>query len=114
MRIELLVFGGDQCIAQHLRKIFIVRHHPALQREGPDHHPMIVINFRDRTGPVGFQRIHLRQVGGVDQQQSGRSPHQHGDQHQQAEQNAAHKPAPPDLHLGEVFVKSSHAWMSSG
>ena len=106
--VEILVFDGDQRVAQHGRKIVIARDYPPLQREGTDHPLVIVINLGDRTGAVGFERLHLRQVGGVDQQQAGCRSDQRCDEHEQAEQDAPDQLAPADFHLGKIFVEGLH------
>ena len=111
--IEILVFDGDQRVAQHRREIVIARDHAPLQRERADDASVIVVEFGDRTGPVGFQSVDLRQVGRIDEQQSSGGSHQHGNQHQQTEQHAAHKPAPADFHRWQIFVERLHWEMRS-
>ena len=88
--VEVLVFDRNQSLAQDLRIVVITGHHPALQRERPDGASLIVVEFGDGTGAVMFELINLWQIGGVDEQQSGGRSHQSGDQHQQADDEAAH------------------------
>ena len=106
--VEIFVFDRDQRVAQHGRKIVVAGDHAALQRERSDHAVVIVVEFGDGTGAVGFERVDLRQVGRVDEQQSGRRADQDGDQHEQTEQHAADEPASADFHRRKIFVERFH------
>ena len=106
--IEIFVFDRDQRVPQDGREIVVTRDHAALQRERADHPAVVVVELGDRAGAVRFESVDLRQVGGVDEQEAGSRTHQHGDQHEQTEQNAANQPAPADFDRREIFVKRLH------
>ena len=71
--VEIFVFNRNQRVAQHRREIVVADDHAALQRERSDDAAVIVVKFGDGTGPVSFQGVDLRQVGGVDEQTARRS-----------------------------------------
>jgi hypothetical protein len=85
-----------------------------LQRERSDDASVIVVEFGDGTGPVSLQGVDLRKVGGVDEQQPGGRSHQHGNEHEQAEQHASDQPASADFYWGKMFVERLHQGMRSG
>ena len=85
MFVEIFVFDGDQCVAQYGREIVVADDYAALQRERADDASMIVVEFGDGAGAVGFEGVDLGQVGGIDQQQTGGRSDEHGNQHEQAE-----------------------------
>ena len=112
--IEIFVFDRDQRVAQDRREIVVARDHAALQRERADDAAVIVVEFGDRAGTVGFQSVDLRQVGRVDEQEAGSRAHQDGDQHEQTEQNAANQLAPTDFDRRESVVERLHQETKSG
>ncbi len=106
--VEILIFNRHQRVAQHRREIVVTHDHAPLQRERSNHPPVVVIKLRDRARPVSFESVDLRQVRRIYQQQTGRCPYQHRDQHEQPEQNAADQPAPADFDFGKIFVERLH------
>src|SRR5579864_3273 len=110
--VEIFVFDRDQRVAEHRREIVVAHDDSSLQRERADDFSVIIIEFSDRAGPIGFERVHLGQVGGVYEQQATGGADQNRDQDQQAKQDAAYELAPADFHLGEVFVKNLHGALS--
>jgi hypothetical protein len=67
MRFEALVFNRDHGLAQHRRKVVVVDHHAPLQRKGADDAALLVVQLRQRRGPIALQVVNLRQIGGVNQ-----------------------------------------------
>ncbi len=114
MFVEIFVFDRDQRVAQYGREIVVADDHAPLQGEGADHAPVIVVEFGNRTGSVGFEGIDLGQVGGVDEQKTGGRSHQHGNQHEQTEQDAPDQPASADFYGWKMFVERLHPGMRSG
>jgi len=55
--VEILVFDGDQRVAQHRREIVITGDDAPLQGKRADDSPMTVIDFGDRTGTVSLERV---------------------------------------------------------
>ncbi len=108
MFVEIFVFDRDQRIAQYGREIVVADDYAPLQRERSDHASVIVVEFGDGTGTVGFEGVDLRQVGGIDQQQTGSRSHQHGNQHEQAKQDAPDQPASADFYWWKIFVERLH------
>jgi hypothetical protein len=54
MAVKVFVFDRHQRIPEDRRKVIVASHHSALQRKRSDHAIMIVIQLRNRTGPVRF------------------------------------------------------------
>jgi hypothetical protein len=71
MRFEILVLNGDDGLAQHWGKVVEVDDHAALQREGTDDVALLVVEVGHGGWPVAFEVVHLREIGGVDQEQTG-------------------------------------------
>ena len=86
---EILVFSGEQRVAQSLRKLVITDDHAALDGERTHLAALVVVDFCNCTGPVVFELANLRKIGGVNDQQPYARPNQGGGQHQQAEQHSA-------------------------
>jgi hypothetical protein len=77
MAVEIFVFDGDEGVAKQGWEVVVSGDDAALQRERADYASTIVINFGDGTRTVRFQRVNLRQVGGVDEEQTGGGADQH-------------------------------------
>ena len=108
MTVEILVFNGNKGVAQYRRKIIVGGHHATLQGERPNHLPMIVVNLGHRTGPVGFEGVHLRQVRGVDQQETRRASHDRRSQYEQSQQQPTYNLPPGNFHRRKMLVKGFH------
>src|SRR5579872_913207 len=106
--IEILVFNGDQGVAQNGRKIVVGDNNAALQGDGADHPAVIVVEFGDRTGTVGFERIDLRKVGSVNEEHSSGGSDERRDKHEQAKEKAAYDAASADFNRWKIFVKRLH------
>src|SRR5579859_1387215 len=114
MTVKIFVFDRDQRVAEHGREVVVGGHNPALQRERSDDAAVIVVEFGDRAGAVCLESVNLREISGVDEQQSGGGSDQRGNQHEESEQNAADESASADFHLGQIFVENLHVRMRSG
>jgi hypothetical protein len=75
---------------------------------------VIVVDLGDGTGAVGFESVDLRKVGRVDEEKSGGGPDERGDQHEKAEQDAAHELASADFNRRKIFVEGPHWESRSG
>src|SRR5207244_12905454 len=89
--LKVFILDGNDGIAQHGRKIFIVRDDAALQREAADDVTLIVIDLSDGVGTITLQLRYLRQVGRVNQEQSRDRSEGGRGQHQQHEHNPAYQ-----------------------
>jgi len=82
MRLKILVFGGQNRVAQHLGKIFIRGNDPPLQGKRPDDPSLYVVKFGGGGRTISFQFADLGQIGRVHQEQAGQYS-QHGEQQYQ-------------------------------
>src|SRR3954447_90486 len=112
--VEILVFNGDESVPQDGRKIFVAGHHAALQGERSDDAVVVVVEFCDRTGTVGFESIDLRKIGGVNEEKPRRRAYENRDQEKKTEENAADETTASDFDLGKIFVENLHVRMRSG
>ena len=71
VRLEALVFNGDDGLAQDRRKVVVVDHHAALQREGADDAALAVVEIGGGGGAVALEVVNLGQIDGVDQREPG-------------------------------------------
>ena len=78
--LKVLVLNGDDGVAQNLRIILIAGNDPPLQGEAPDDRSLVVVKLGDGAGAVALEIGDLRQVGGIDKEQSGESS-KHGRRH---------------------------------
>ena len=60
--LKILVFGGENCVAQDFRELIIGSQHAALKGKRADHLSMVVIKLRDGARTVVFEFADLRQV----------------------------------------------------
>src|SRR5712671_7675036 len=68
--LEMLIFNGGDGVVENLGTLLVGHQNAALQREAADELAVVGINFRDYVGTVGFKRANLRQIAGVDEQQT--------------------------------------------
>ncbi len=71
VRLEVLVFNGDDGLAQHRRKIVVVDHHAALKREGADDAALAVVEIGGGGGAVALEVVNLGQIDGINQREPG-------------------------------------------
>ena len=109
MAVEIFVLDGNQSVAQNRRKVVVAGDHAALQSEGANDASVIVVEFSDRAGTVGLERVDLRKVGGVDEEKAGGRSHQRGNQDEQAEEYAAYELTPRDFDGRKMFVERLHS-----
>ena len=91
VRLEVLVFNGDDGLAQDGRKVVVADHDAALQREGADDAALAVVEIGGGRGAVVFKLVDLRQVDGVDEGEAGQRTG-NGGQHQQGHEGEASIP----------------------
>ena len=107
--VEILVFNRDERVAEHRRKVVVAGDYAALQGERSDDAALIVVKLSDGTGTVRLERVDLRKVGGVDEQQTGGGSDEDGNEDEEAEQDAADQLAAADFHFRKVIVEGFHA-----
>jgi hypothetical protein len=98
--VKVLVFDGKQGVAEHLRIIVVGGDNPALQSERSDDTALVVVELGDGAGTVVLEIVHLWEVGGVDQEQTGACADQSRGENQQGEENAANKFLAGDFDFG--------------
>ncbi len=89
--VEILVFDGDERVAQDLRIVVVGGDDAALQGEGADHAALRVVEFGNRTGAIAFQFIDLGQVGGIHENEPRRRAHRGREQNQQSVEDDANQ-----------------------
>ena len=88
VRLEVLVFNGDDGLAQDGRKAVVADHLAALQREGADDAALAVVEIGGGGGAVMLKFLNLRQIDGVDEGETGQRAG-NGGQHQQGRDGGA-------------------------
>jgi hypothetical protein len=69
---------------------------------------VIVIKLRNRAGAIGFERVDLGQISGIDEQQANGGSDQRGNQDQQREQHAAYELASRNFNRWKMLVERPH------
>ena len=91
VRLEALVFNGDDGLAQDRGKVVVVDHDAALQREGADDAALLVVEIGGGGGAVALQVVNLRQIDGVDQREPGQRAGDDGQGEQDGERCACRR-----------------------
>ncbi len=73
MIFEVLVLNRRHSVIQNFRALLVSHQNAPLQRKAGNHLPVIGVDFRDYVRTVSFQRANLRQVAGIDEQQTASS-----------------------------------------
>ena len=71
MGLEVLVFDGDDGLAQDRSEVVVVDHDAALQRERADDPALLVVEVGGGGGAVALEVVDLGQIDRVDQRESG-------------------------------------------
>ena len=62
VRLEVLVFNGDNGLAQDRCKVVVVDHLAPLDRKRANHAPLPVVKLGDGRGAIALQVVNLRQI----------------------------------------------------
>ena len=89
VRLEALVFNGDDGLAQHRGKVVVVDHLAALQRKGADDAALAVVEIGGGGGAVALQIVNLGQIDGVDQREAGQRAGNDGQEQQDDQRELA-------------------------
>src|SRR6185437_4464527 len=108
MALKILVFGGEDGVAQDLGDVVILGEHAALQGERANYTSLGVIKFGDSAGTVLFQFADLGQVSGVDDQKSHQGAGHGSGGYQQPDHHAANNFPSRQLKAREIRVRELH------
>src|SRR5215472_4269264 len=115
--LEILVFGGDQGIAQNLREVGVAVDDAPLQRELANDAVLVVVKLGDGAGAIMFELGDLRQVGGVDEDQPADGAGECGNDDQKREEGIANQLQTETGRRwrnfcddGRVFDNALHEW----
>jgi len=67
---EVLVFDGGDRAEENFRALLVGHQYAPLQRKTGHHLTVVSVNFGDHVRAIGFQRTNLRQITGVDEEQT--------------------------------------------
>jgi hypothetical protein len=95
MRLEVLVFNGDDGLAQDRRKVVVIDHHAAFQREGADDAALAVVEIGSGGGAVVFEVVNLWQVDRINQREPGQRAGNDRQREQRNQHHLAGQLAPP-------------------
>ena len=73
--LEMLVFGGEDGVLQNRRNLVVGQKNAALQGERADQLAVVGVEFGDDVRLVVFEGVDLRQIAGIDEEESGYSAH---------------------------------------
>src|SRR6202034_357370 len=99
--LKVLVLDGEYCGAQHARQFGVRDHDTALVRKGAEDLPVDVVEVGGGTGPIALQLRHLRQIDGVNQDQSKHHAKDCGGAQQGKRGGAGRELAVADIRLAE-------------
>ena len=85
VRFEVLVFDGDDGLAQDGREVVVVDDDAALQSKGADDAALAVVEIGRGGGPVALEVVDLRQIDGVDQGEAGQRTGDDGEKQEHRE-----------------------------
>jgi hypothetical protein len=104
--VEVLIFDGDERVAEDLRIIVIGGNHATLQREGADDPTLSVIEFGDRTRSITFELFDLRDVRRVDQEQASGRTHRGREQDEYSKQDTSDELSSANLYAREMLINN--------
>src|SRR6266542_5746030 len=102
--VEVFVLGRNQGVAKDLGEILVRGHHATLQCEGANDAALNVVNLSRRDGTEVLKPFDLRQVCGINQQQSAEGAGQRRKKRQQAKNNPADKLLAHGINRGRRFL----------
>ena len=89
MGFEILVFDGDDGLAQHGREAFVADDLAALEREGADDAALAVVEIGGGRGAVLLELLDLREIDGVDEGEAGERARCGSENEQRGQRRAA-------------------------
>ena len=95
VRREAFVFNGDDGLAQHRRKVFVVDHLAPLQRKRTDDASLAVVEISGGGRAVALEVVNLRQIDGIDQHEPGQRARNHSQEEQRGKGVLAGELTPP-------------------
>jgi hypothetical protein len=70
VRLEALVFNGDDGLAENRREVVVIDHNAALEGKGANDAALAVVEVGHGGGAVALEVVNLGQVGGEDQRET--------------------------------------------